>query len=244
MLSQQYDLSCWYINFRRLMEVFGPLPDFDDTANISRADNLLQIKRMVLAKNLTIDRLHKQPPPTFGKLAATGRVSPGAVFTYHGKFFCKGLSAFEQSQTRGKLTSSLPYIYTNFPDSDSKRRLSVTYHPEHLTSTSAYEHLRGTQSLFVFGFIDTVDASGASAKPYVIGSIVLNIFERVSPIKWGFFEVSVEQIDSFSKIRSQKTPKVAELELLKSVPEEAVKNAIAEIIEEPIVKQGLGRRAF
>lgn len=239
MLEQRYDLTCWYIHVKRVAELFGS--ESINSPNVP-ADNHLflpllysRIKDMVVAKIL------ETPPPAFEELLLSGRAQPGTLFTHTGKFFCKGLSKYLMAQEAGKKLPALPSIYTKLNQVSSVERLEVVYQPEHLTSSSASVHLQGGPSLFLLGVIDSVHEKVIQAKPFIIGSIMMNIFSLQAPIKWGDrFEVTAFEIDSFNKIQAQYKPKLEDLEILKPLSEDTIKHVFAEIIGEPIVPKDRG----
>ena len=79
--------------------------------------------------------------------------------------------------------------------------------------------------------------------PYVIANVV----EPSSPLhNYGGFwnnhlEIYIAQIDSFSAITAVETPsKKADLNVLKSIAESDIKNALAEIIGEPTIPKDCG----
>jgi hypothetical protein len=132
-------------------------------------------------------------------------------------------------------------MYVKLDDFAPGKRLEFDYHPEHLTSNSAYAHLKGSPNLFLLGLIDDVKDSVISAKPFVIASVMMNIFDKDHPVLWGNrFEVTIDEIDSFREVRYQKHPKESDLVLLKGVTEEATKRAFAEIIGEPQIPEDWG----
>ena len=239
MLEQHYDLTCWYINARRLAELFGA--DSLPVSNRSKDDFLYKPDLNGRLKDMVLSRISHTAPPTLEELVITGKVQPGAVFTRTGKTFCKGLTKYALATQAGKVTPPLPSMYVKLDVISAFEKLTFDYHPEHLTSSSAYSHLQGGPSLFVFGMVDDVHEKIITAKPFVVGSVMLNLFDKEHPVVWGQrFEATIDDIDSFSKVRGQRVPKSAELELLKNIPEDTIKRAFAEIIGEPDIPKDWG----
>jgi hypothetical protein len=239
MLEQNYDLTCWYINIKRLAELFGtqslPVSNRSKDDFLYKPDLISRLKEMVLA------RISETPPPTLAELILTGKVEPGAVFTRTGKVFCKDLTKYSMAVEAGKLAAALPSIYVKLNGINNFEKLTFDYHPDYLTSNSAYSHLQGSPALFLFGMIDEIQGKFITAKPFVIGSVMLNIFSKEHPVLWGQrFEVTVDEIDSFSKVRTQKVPQTKDLELLRHIPEDTIKRAFAAIIGEPDVPKDWG----
>jgi len=239
MLEQTYDVTCWYMNMKRLAELFGasalPVSTRSKDDFLHKPDLISRVKDMVLS------RLSDTPPPTLEELVLTGKVQPGAVFTRTGQVFCKDLTKYAMAVDAGKLHTKLPSIYIKLNGINDFEKLTFEYHPEHLTSKSAYSHLAGSPSLFIFGMIDAVQKKIITAKPFVIGSVMLNIFSKEEKILWGQrFEATVDDIDSFSEVRTQRVPREADLELLRNIPEDIIKRAFADIIGERDVPKDWG----
>lgn len=241
--ADSFDLTCWYVNVRRLAELFGDLPKplgvpGDDPRDPFKA------RFMAAVKNELIDWAQVARPPTLGQILVRNEEVAGRVFTHFSNYFCVGLNKWIDIDLTKPQVTKLPHLYAKLDDFGRQgARLSFQYHPEHLTSTSAWSTLTGQVSLFVLGLAKQEDASGAiAAIPYVIGSLITGLEPAPYQLmRWQHkLEVSVDEIDSFAQVVGQRPVSEADLDSLRDVPENAVKKAFAEIIGEPSVEKDWG----
>jgi hypothetical protein len=158
----------------------------------------------------------------------------GSVFSHTGTFFCRGVSQYLQGKRR-----ALPDAYAKLDDFSPGLRLVATINPDHLTSTSAADHVSGQRRLFFVGIIMAVSAQTIDVRPIIIGLLVPGLFDEGVdlgfPASQSIGEIYLSQIDAFSEAASARAPTLAELEKLRFVAEKEVKEAFAEIIGEPFV---------
>ena len=91
-----YDLSCWYLNARRVIELVGAdsvTPDIRRVTALANIDDGLRANFIISAlKDRLTEWLHAANPPTLGQLLVKGKLLPGVLFTHYDRYFCKGLS--------------------------------------------------------------------------------------------------------------------------------------------------------
>lgn len=174
------------------------------------------------------------------------KLDVGTLFAHFGKFHCKGLSEFERPKKNTIVPPALPLIYSKRGEIMPNGIVALPYHPEHLTSQSSRVHLTGCKRLFVLGVITSKDENQIEGIPYVIGSLVMNLFTEKGPfLFWPTrFAITIDEVDSFLNVRAQRPPSLQEIEALRRVPEEAIKETVAQILGEPFVpKDWAGERS-
>lgn len=241
-----FDLTCWYLNSRRIMELVGT--DIV-SRRIRRFDNsndpegfLRNIAKQVALKEAITEWLLLNKPPTLGQLVVKNSIKPGLLFTHYTNYYCKGLGKVREALSKGK---EPPYaeIYSKLDNLNSKARLSCKYHHEHLTSNSSWSELTGQKRLMLIGLIKEISSDKIQATPYVIAYPISDVGVSQNGLDhWGNqFEIHVDSIDSFNKVDSINARfSRKDLKPLQVIPEAQIKSAFAEIIGEPTIPKDWG----
>src|SRR5215213_3940713 len=245
--KKDYDLTCWYLNLRRVIELVGVqglhlnINNFNSIAEIGD-DALKRISILATAKDAITQWAKSAKPSTLGQLILSDSITPGKIFTHYSNFFCVGLGKHREAFEDKRAIIQLPEIYSKLDDLLPGARLRIQYHPEHLTSESAWSTLSGQKQLFVLAAIDQRRGNVIEAIPYVFATLLAHLGEgSVKGSRWNSrLEVFVDGIDSFALVRNEPAPSKGDLELLKDVPEQQVKQAFAEIIGEPVIPKDWG----
>jgi hypothetical protein len=244
-----YDLTCWYLNLRRVIELVGAepfAPYLSAGHSLSQGgDQLHKLAALSTAKNALVEWFRSANPPTLGQLLASGELSNGSIFTHYASFYCKGLPAVRAALEKGKSSVPMAEAYAKLDDLKAGCRLSARFHHEHLTSTSAWHELSGQKQLFTLAVATEVSEDVIDAIPFVIASLFANLLDGNSSSvrsRWQRnLEVFVDAVDSFVRIRDNELRlSVHQLEPLRNLPEEEVKQAFAEIIGEPMIPRDWG----
>ncbi len=243
--AQDFDLTCWYLNQRRVMELIGS--DYLTSATVRHASALgdafqMRLVLLTAAKNALVEWMQKHEPRTLGQLLLSTEATPGRIFTHYSDFY--GVGLLHRKSGKGASSSDAsPYLHRLVKGLGRDVRLRLRYHPEHLTASSSYTVLSGhTQQLFVFAVVEGEREGVLDAMPYVIATLLPDL-DHASPtgMRWGKYrEVFVDHIDTFSLARFEPIPRRSELALLRAVPEREVKRAFAEIIGEPTIPKDWG----
>lgn len=103
-----YDLTCWYLNTWRVLELIGSESVAADLRKLESLSQLGDATRQIgllvtLKDHLTVWLLEKNPP-TLGQLLVEDRLKPGVLFTHYDRYFCKGLRPLP---SRGRRSSTL-----------------------------------------------------------------------------------------------------------------------------------------
>jgi len=241
MMSVNYDLTCWYLNARRVMELTGAVPIHFGQAS----DHISKLHELVQLKDSAVKWMRANDPPTLGLLIAEGKLSVGSLFTHYSNFYFSGLPKVAEARRRQR--PAKPAVANCKLDGwKPEGKLSFEFHSEHLTSNSAWSQLSGQKRSFVLAVVSDVRDEEIICNPYVIADIVegsSSLFQFAG-IWSNHLELHIEQIESFSltgqiQIRHNKK----QLEALRSIPETDVKSALAEIINEPAVPKDWGGEA-
>lgn len=238
-----FDLTCWYLNSRRVLEVAGQNAVYDRLAAVAGLDG--QLKRnaeLQILKNAVTDWLRTTNPPPLGKLIVEENLEAGCFFTHYSNFFFKGLPQVHDAIEKGK-KPPMAQGYSKIKNWCSDGRIEFDFHHEHLTSNSAWVELSGQKRLFVLGLITDINGNTIEAIPYVIANPTPNLFDSVERGHYWLqhLEVHIDGIDTFCRVGdNSKYPTKKALEQLRTVPEEDVKHAFAQIIGEPMVPKDWG----
>jgi hypothetical protein len=247
-----YDLTCWYLNARRVMELVGVSslqPHLKTIATIGEIDNPLRKTALVSAlKDSLTQWLRKNNPPTLGQLIMQGSLRPGSLFTHYSNYFCKGTSKACEAVRKGKQIVPQIEAYSKLNEFRSGLRVRFRFHHEHLTCSSAWGELSGQRRLLVLGAATDVTDAVVDSIPWVIADPLSNLLMRGSPVAahWSSrLEVFVDCIDNFERIRDFTPPlREKDLNVLRGIPEAEIQQAFAEIIGEPTVpKHWSGERS-
>lgn len=236
-MGVSYDLTCWYLNARRITELTRSIP----SAGLGGSDEQLQrLARFRDLKDSVVDWMSNADPQPLGVMLARGEPEVGRVFTCHSNFYFSGLGKVHDALRKGR-TPKNATAYTKLDEWRQGGRLAFEFHHEHLTSNSSWTELAGQKRVFILGLITDVRDTEISAVPYVIANIVDPASDFATT--WtNHLEVHVTQIDAFAKIRDMGPMRLtkASLNPLKLVSETEVKTAIAELINEPMVPKDWG----
>jgi hypothetical protein len=242
-----YDLTCWYLNRRRVVELTGIDPisaglRFGDTRKLR--DHMANLAELASLKEAIVGWLQSTKPPTLGQLLIKDALNQNMLFTHFTNYFGRGLPAIHRALERGKADVPMAELYAKLDELRQRWRLSFRFHHEHLTSTSAWTELGGQHQLFALGLVTKVSEPVIEAIPYVIASPFPKLFEPATAIgqRWqSRLQVPIEVIDSFAKIADvPPRPVKTDLERLRRIPEKDVKRAFAEIIGEPSIPKDWG----
>lgn len=241
-MSVPFDLTCWYINGRRIAEITGIARVALSSAEDAQSARTAQLMR---SKNAVVAWMKANSPSSLEVLLAEGKLAPGTVFTHHSNFFFSGLSKIDEARLKGK-PIKLATAYSKLDEWQTGGRLNFEFHDEHLTSASSWHELAGQKRKFVLGVVTDIKGSTIRCVPFVIANIINTASHMLGDGgPWhNHLEVHVPQIDSFAKAQViQDRPTKASLHQLKTVPEAVIKAALAEIINEPMVPKDWGGEA-
>jgi hypothetical protein len=109
---------------------------------------------------------------------------------------------------------------------------------DHFFSTTSIGVLRGKKRMLVAGHFE-FDGNQVQVFPYIIGEGIEGAGSLPMPIATSI-RVYPQQIDQFSRVEKSPQPTAADLKVIASMPEAAVKQAFADIIGEPYVSKDWG----
>ena len=89
-----FDLTCWYINQRRVLELVGVdalSGQLRAVGELSQNEHLLKLGELAAFKDAITLWLRNQKPRTLGQILIAQEPRPGLIFTHYTNWFCKGL---------------------------------------------------------------------------------------------------------------------------------------------------------
>ena len=243
-----YDLTCWYLNKRRVIKLVGAdsvTPDIRRVSALANIDDGLRANFIISAlENRLTDWLRTANPLTLGQLLLEGKLHPGVLFTHYDRYFCKGLSKVGEVLQKGRSPVPMAEAYAKLDSFRPSQIISFRFHHEHLTSNSSWSELSGQRWLLILGAATEIADDRIEAIPWVMADPLVDLFQPHSVIggQWqNRLEIHPDQIDNFSRIRDVPPPRSKkELERLRDIPEQEVKRAIAEIIGEQEIPKDWG----
>jgi hypothetical protein len=242
-----FDLTCWYLNERRAIELVGVdavLPQLNRLGVIGADDQLRKNAKLAMLTDALERWLKSQNPPTLGQLLISGTIRAGQVFTLYTNFRCRGLMTVLRAVEVNKTPVSPAVASAKLDDLATGWRIDCRFHSEHLTSPSSWSELSGQRRLLLIGLITGISEKAIEAIPFVIANPISDLGRPKTLIGRHWYnrlEVFADSIDTFEAIR--KIPALRDkhvIEVLRSIPEQQVKEAFAEIIGEPIVPKDWG----
>lgn len=206
---------------------------------VATSNQMQRLADLDALRRSVIQWIAANAPPPIEKLIVEEALHEGCIFTLNTNFFFKGLSKFDES---GPKTAAMPSAYAKLDEYGAGLKLTFDFHPEHLTSSSAWSQLVGQRRMFLLGVVTEISANEIKAKPYVIANLVEQRGTIAGAGRWlNHLEVHIDEIDSFALVASQpRAGSKQALDVLKGIPEEAVKKAFAEIIGEAVVPKDWG----
>lgn len=236
-MAVPFDLTCWYLNARRISELVGM--EVIAGNEVATSDQMRRLAGLDALRRSAIQWITTNAPEPVEKLMVEEALREGCVVTLHTNFFFKGLSKFDASGSR---TAPLPSAYAKLDNIQPGLKLTFDFHPEHLTSQSAWSQLAGQRRMFLLALVTEISEGEIKVKPYVLANLVENRGGVASAGRWlNHLEVHIDQIDSFSRVEDQpRAVAKRALDPLRDIPEVDVKNAFAEIIGEAMVPKDWG----
>jgi hypothetical protein len=183
-------------------------------------------------------------PPSLGELILKDKLGKNTIFTHYSNYYFKGLSRTNQALMKGSTQIPMAEAYSKLDDLREGLRVRFNFSHEHLTSNSSWVELSGQKKVLIVGLTKNVTKSVIEIVPYVVAYPFVNLFDNASFIgsRWNWrLETFIEQIDAFERVSLFDLPRnKKDLEPLKSIPEESIKNGFAEIIGEPTIPKDWG----
>lgn len=243
-----YDLTCWYLNARRVMEIVGAktvAPYLAGAESLAQVDDNLR-KNWIISglKDALTDWLRSARPPTLGQLLIADSLKPNLLFTHYTNYFFRGLSEVHKAIEKGRFPVPPAEAYAKLEEFNTHQRVRFRFHHEHLTSNSSWVELRGQKRLLILGMATEITDEVIEAIPWVIANPMPDLFDRKTVVGEGWInrlEIFVDQIDVLSALQDYRPRyKPSDLNRLKDIPEKEVKHAFAEILGEPTVPKDWG----
>lgn len=128
---------------------------------------------------------------------------------------------------------------------DKTFRVRGMYNAARLTCSTAESELSGTSRQFVLGYVRNLTPDDLELRPIVIASRYLRPTPEIDdwyPVDPGY--VWAAAVDQFADVDWSQNISVADLKVLKGMPEQKVKEAFAEILGEPVVPKDYGGEQF
>jgi hypothetical protein len=197
---------------------------------------------LAIQKDAVTEWLQITNPSPLGKLIAENKLKEGVFFTHYTNFFFKGLPAVDAAITKGK-PAPMACGYAKLDGWLPDAKLTFRFSHEHLTSVSAWHELSGQKRQLLLGAITKIEENIIEITPYVIANPLSGTQQLGGCGSYwcNHLEVHVDGIDTFKHVSDfPDRPSKSDLTKLKSIPENDVKRAFAEIMGEPAIPKDWG----
>lgn len=170
-----------------------------------------------------------------------GRLDAGRLVWFEQAIPFKGISAaVTKAESGGHGLAS----FNARLSTDTTCRVKGTYNASRITSSSSLDQLSGTKPQYVLGYTESVSPTEIEVRPIVIarrwlGPTANDDIRMADPN-----HVWATEIDQFAGVDFGERLDKSALEVLRSVSEERVKLAFAEILGEPTVPKDWGGEEF
>ena len=168
-MAVPFDLTCWYLNARRISELVGM--EVIAGNEVATSDQMRRLAGLDALRRSAIHWMTTNAPEPVEKLIVEEALREGCVVTLHTNFFFKGLSKFDASGSR---TAPLPSAYAKLDNIQPGLKLTFDFQPEHLTSQSAWSQLAGQRRMFLLALVTEISEAEIKVKPYVLANLVEN----------------------------------------------------------------------
>lgn len=248
-MKYPFSITAWYLQGDRLLQMLDArkLASYasflSSPGGVTACDSSLGLGRALMKQELEI-WLRNNPVPSLGELLAKYPDKPlpnGAKFTVIHDFYCRGLTKFIGASTELPL-DAIAEIHTK-TRYGGKIHLRIPYSPRNLIGASSWSRLSGHSRLFCFAYVESHVGEELIARPYAIGDFHGET-DYESGKLWQDFnygEIHPSLIDQFRKIANDDLqPSRDHLNFLKTIKEEDIKKAVADIVGEPYVNKDWG----
>lgn len=243
------NLSSLYLSLKRLSEVlpghvFSLTGGVGDVSEV-KTDFMQRLQLINSVEAASITWIKSSGISSLGEHFVKGTLQSGVFFTHYGTFIGKNIERAAILYSEKKPIKDMPVIWTKLDSFSPKASLIMQAHPENYTSSSAPGEMSGKKRLFVVGRITDVSLPDIKAQAYIIGQLHEEareeglFYDRFGRLQW-HMELYSNLIDNFSMANDQQPTTLQDVERLKAIPEEHIKQAFSEIIGEPFVPKDWG----
>jgi hypothetical protein len=223
----------------RLAPKLLPSPaDNSLTAALSEATGPARIGLFANLERELAMSLRDEPPPdlSISWLRNRDMLEPGLVVTCEQTLTISALAAAQRAVGQGKPGRARifgPLL------ADNKVQVTGNFNTEHLTSSTAPAMLAGRRRQFLIGYLTEVGANELSLRPAIIGRRIFKL-AATQPVAADPLFMHPSMIDPFNVVDWSRPIGTSELVKLRKVPEQAVKQAFADLIGESVVPRDWG----
>jgi hypothetical protein len=118
-LPADYDLTCWYLNRRRVVELTG-IGGIGASLSSARTramrDQMANLAELAALKEAIVAWLQATKPPTLGQLLIKDELRGQVIFTHFTNYFGRGLPAINRALERGKIDVPMAELYAKLDE--------------------------------------------------------------------------------------------------------------------------------
>lgn len=172
---------------------------------------------------------------------ATGACHPGQLVWLQPAFTWSDVAAERQARRAGDADVRSFFQARIVVDEVRSVRAHGTFNPARLTSSTSNVELRGTRHQFMLGQVAYVSADEVELRPLAIATRLLRPPGGHEP-EWTphpqWQRVDIGEVEQFASVDFEAAPDA--LDVMRTVPEAKVKNALARLIGEPTIPKDWG----
>ncbi len=222
----EFHLMCWYVSEHRVLEHLGS--DLWISAGGDRGAVAHCAGRHILHWS------KQQKIPSLARLIHDGKLEAGRVFFHDGRFYSKGFTDSRLPVREVRLWYPLKEL-----SPERKDRLEIRFTTSGITTETAWGNLQGQPKVYVVAVVVDVDGETVIANPLAIGQ--LGIDHGFGNIPYASTsEIHARNFDAFKGVDFGQRVMKADIEILKLVPEQLIKELFAEKMNQPFVPKDWG----
>lgn len=203
---------------------------------------LTDARRIILFEKALAGFLARNVVPALNVEHLHGTLRLGQLVWFEQAIPFKGVGAARAAIRRGENGRA---SFSAALATDASFRVRGTYNAERLTCSSAVSELSGTSRKFVLGYVRNLTADDVELRPIVVANRYIRPTPEIEewyPVDPGY--VWAAAVDQFANVDFSQDVSVADLDVLRAIPEQTVKEAFAKVLGEPVVPKDWGGEQF
>jgi hypothetical protein len=172
---------------------------------------------------------------------ATGACHSGQLVWLQPEFMWSDVAAERQARQAGDAAVRSLFQARIAVDEGRSVRAHGTFNPARLTSSTSNVELRGTRHQFMLGQVVTVSANDVELRPLAIATRLLQPPSDHEP-EWAphpkWQRVDIREVEQFANVDFRAA--FDALDVMRTIPEAKVKDALAQLIGEPTIPKDWG----
>lgn len=242
--SQNPTLESWFLHQDLAFKVIGS----ERSALISSRmpmenEPFARARTKHIIETALTEAVQEAEVPSLNELHLNRKLSSGELVWLEQAFRFRGIESAYYEARRSEASSARGSLWAKL-STDPDLRIEAELNATRITSDTGAHLMSGSRRCFMLAYIQDVESARVSLRPVALGQRLVSIGKHsLSTPVWDSAHVWPQQVDDFKDVDFSRGTK-ADLEMLRDVPEEAVKHWFAEIVGEPEVPKDWGGEQY